>query len=433
MGIHLGSCRACGNKLPPPVRLPSPPPVVETPKNWYTFRHDSQRTGRSGFVGPSIPKVLYSLPYAYSEIEPLFDGDGNSYIPWEMGFRIYRGTEVVWELTLGEYVSPSTYCVNSDRSFFLEASPGIRKFSKERELLWEFSGQPYIHLTVNEDGFVAFTAGSEEMFPEWGYGLIGLSKNGELLWTVEEGEFFEFAWASATSLDGNLLITARNPIEMEGDGAVLAKIDISSGDVIWETFIPGEVGWTWDSPTPAVADDGTIYIVDAFGVHAFSDSGEVKWSYFPVAQGEEGPMPWAIWMPALALDGTIYVQLMEEVRTYATAIVALNPDGSVKWRRDEYVEGSPIVDAEGTVYIGKGYGEPGAILPSVSQIPEPMEPDNTIVAINPDGTTKWVFSAPEEIEVGRVLSMDNDGNLVVIGRVPGADYYDESIFFIGDE
>jgi len=432
VAASLAALLSCGHRTPPPVFIPPPLPESEAPKHWHTFRHDNMRTGRGGYAGPTSPKVLYSIPVPWSTefSDPVFDEEGDAYVPTDNGLRIYRGEEVVWELDLGEYAGVFEAVVLPDQSFLVQSLPeaGIRKYSEDREVVWENADHyPYYHITVSEDGCIAFTD----------VGLVGMSPEGQLLWEIGETEFFQFPMAMAAAWDGNFILGPSSPMTLQGQTSALAKVNSQTGEVIWETAMPDTGGaWFWDSPTPVIAADGTIYLVDNVGIHAFGDDGKIEWSYYPEEiPGAPGvnPTPWTQWLPAVGPDGTVYVCLMEEVETYATAIIALAPDGELKWRRDEYVEGSPIVDAEGTLYVGKGYGEPGvppADAYGASQVPEPMEPDNTILAINPDGSTKWVFSSPDEIEVGQVLCMDNGGNLVVRGAVPGAD--GESFLWIGD-
>ncbi len=66
--------------------------------------------------------------------------------------------------------------------------------------------------------------------------------------------------------------------------------------------------------------------------------------------------------------------------------LALNPDGSVKWRRTTNVAiATPAVDGEGTIYVGTDLA--------------------TLYAINPDGSLKWSY---------------NDGGLFNYVRTPPA-------------
>ena len=71
--------------------------------------------------------------------------------------------------------------------------------------------------------------------------------------------------------------------------------------------------------------------------------------------------------PAIGADGTIYVG------SYDKNLYAINPDGSQKWffTTGGEVVSSPAIGADGTIYIGSY--------------------DHQLYAINPDGTEKWSF------------------------------------------
>jgi len=76
--------------------------------------------------------------------------------------------------------------------------------------------------------------------------------------------------------------------------------------------------------------------------------------------------------PAIGKDGTIYVGSLDN------SLYAINPDGTKKW---EFLTGgsifaSPTIGTDGTIYIASW--------------------DEILYAINPDGTTKWVYSLGHE-------------------------------------
>jgi hypothetical protein len=72
--------------------------------------------------------------------------------------------------------------------------------------------------------------------------------------------------------------------------------------------------------------------------------------------------------PVIGADGTIYVG-SDDYKLYA-----INPDGSQKWSFTTgfYVGSSPAIGADGTIYVGSN--------------------DNNLYAINPDGSQKWSFT-----------------------------------------
>jgi len=428
---------------PPPEPTPTPPSSTVTQGDWYTYRHDTQRTGRSGVVGPQNPQILFSVP-GDSFIEPVFDSENTAYlaygdIPRTLG--AVRDGELLWAQEPGEGDRDDYDCVSvgADGKLYTDVSDGgyyVRSYSLDGELLWSFETEiSWTWVTPGADDnlyIAAWMSASSEL------GLYCISPEGSLRWVAPTGRAEFFEWMSIAP-DGGLLATLWFGFTVESEQPTVMRIDSTNGDVLWETPMLFEqpFGWGYAPSVPVIADDGTIYVADIVGVYAFSPQGDVLWSYYPGGQDIEhptGPTPWGEeWPPTLGPEGNVYLTLMEEMETYVTALIALNSSGVLLWRRDEYFEGPPIVDAAGTVYVGSGYGEPGnPLIPyGVSQV-EDMEPRNSVLAINPNGTTKWEFSAPNEFEVAKVLCMDNEGNLVVSGRNPDGDPWEERLFWIGD-
>ena len=87
-------------------------------------------------------------------------------------------------------------------------------------------------------------------------------------------------------------------------------------------------------------------------------------------------------------------------------LYAINPDGTLKWKLkvdNAIVIASPVIAAEGTVYIGSR--------------------DGYLYAINPDGTLKWKFktggmihSTPAIDDKGTIYIGSDDGYLYAIGN-----------------
>jgi outer membrane protein assembly factor BamB len=62
--------------------------------------------------------------------------------------------------------------------------------------------------------------------------------------------------------------------------------------------------------------------------------------------------------PAIATDGTIYI-------VSAGKLYAINPDGSEKWSFSSgYIDNSPSIGADGTVYVGSGDNNLYAVYPN---------------------------------------------------------------------
>ncbi len=187
------------------------------------------------------------------------------------------------------------------------------------------------------------------------------------------------------------------------------------GTKLWEAATPGEV-----ISSPAIADDGTIYVgsgsrhasmVMGSGgwLHSFSPRGTTNWTLsFPAAIqtspsiGIEGRIyvgcfngelkivsptgsytniqtgGYLVASPAIASDGTVYIA---SVSNFFNKLFAVAPDGATKWvfdlnpvsllPFDSNQASSPAIGPDGTIYVGSA--------------------DKNLYAINPDGTKKWAF------------------------------------------
>jgi outer membrane protein assembly factor BamB len=108
----------------------------------------------------------------------------------------------------------------------------------------------------------------------------------------------------------------------------------------------------------AIGADGTIYIHSGGYTYAISSSGTIKWM-LDYRVTEIGPM-------AFAGDGTLYIKS-------STQLSAIDPViGSRKWQYPIAGSSQPAVGADGTIYVGSS--------------------DNSLYALNADGTLNWKFA-----------------------------------------
>ncbi len=174
---------------------------------------------------------------------------------------------------------------------------------------------------------------------------------------------------------------------------------------IYAVFPNGTLNWryetgNWVHGSPTIGSDGTIYCGsdDDYLYALYPQNGSLKWKvkvgsmlgspsldkennlYFGVWQNKiysvspEGMINWeftignrsGVWgsTAAVSADGTVYVGSSMEIGSLGGGeIIALNADGTVKWRKvlsDSLVTSSPIIAADGTVYIcsSNGLGHP---------------------------------------------------------------------------
>jgi len=106
--------------------------------------------------------------------------------------------------------------------------------------------------------------------------------------------------------------------------------------------------------SPTIAQDGTIY-AGYTKLHAINPTnGSVKWTL-----DASGKIKGAT--PCNSVDGFIYFGT--EIGDYGGGdIVAVNPDGTARWRKriaNIYVDSAPAIGEDGTIYIGSAWNENG--------------------------------------------------------------------------
>lgn len=244
--------------------------------------------------------------------------------------------------------------------------------------------------TIAEDGTIYF--GSHD-----GY-LYALNAEGTLKWKFKPAEpIYNEPWQRYTA------ILSSPAIANDGTVYVIAPDDyvyaVKEGKEKWRFPLKWNAIDFWTSVT--IGYDGTIYVGSArteatdttliAGFYALTPEGKEKWHY-PIDAGVTSA-------PAVATDGTIYVNgnVLKKNAQGATAegyLFAFSPDGILKWRFrfQDWVESSPSLAADGTVYTGSKEGR--------------------VYALNPaDGSKKWEFVAGDGI--GGAPAIAKDGTLYV--------------------
>lgn len=174
-----------------------------------------------------------------------------------------------------------------------------------------------------------------------------------------------------------------------------------------------------------IGEKGTLYVGSGSGdnrLYAISKDGDLKWTF----KGND----WLEGTPAIDEDGTIYTG------SISGTLYALNPDGSLEWRydTDQYDISSPVIGTDGIVYFGTEESTLWAVYPNgtlkwkykcgnFSHVPSTpaIDENNTIYftcyseglyALTSDGKLKWKFNPDENLK-GNSPVIDDDGTLYV--------------------
>jgi outer membrane protein assembly factor BamB len=156
------------------------------------------------------------------------------------------------------------------------------------------------------------------------------------------------------------------------NGTIYLVYELTSGD--WMAAISPSGIPLWYLPqqvnagySPAVSlVDGTIFVASATNsILAVNPDGSLKWT------SSMAPEYFACSSPVVGADGTIYCGFYNSALSIGR-LYAIRPDGSVKWyyQLSNYIN-TPSIDSTGTIIFG---------------VPTPV---NQVYAVKPDGTLKW--------------------------------------------
>ncbi|HEX7863107.1 MAG TPA: PQQ-binding-like beta-propeller repeat protein [Verrucomicrobiae bacterium] len=208
--------------------------------------------------------------------------------------------------------------------------------------------------------------------------VYALSKEGTVMWSVQTGQ-----WGNSSPAVGN-------------DGTIYVGTGFdswtSSGitDVMGYLYAfntNGSLKWKYPASqqimnSPALGPDGTIYVGSLdYHVHAITPNGERKWIF-----NTGGIVHDAL---AISAEGTIYARA-------GHTLYAIGTNGVLKWQFNSGgAFAAPALNADGTVYLGVGadivFGGPGV---------------RSLLAMNPDGTVQWSFQTDSGVTSGAALGSD---------------------------
>lgn len=148
--------------------------------------------------------------------------------------------------------------------------------------------------------------------------------------------------------------------------------------------------------SPAIGADGSVYFGSLNGkLYALTPDGQEMWrAAFGQISG----------VPALSEEGVIYVGIAAPVEEM---FYAFNREGSIAWTYHiayHIVDGSPVVGPDGTVYLAAS---------------NPQMAGGAVVALNPDGSERWRYDVGSRIPFSPALSPDGT---IYVGAQNGSLY-----------
>ena len=332
---------------------------------WRMAGHDSRHTGRVDAPAIDSPEVKWSKKLGHRIFAGAAIGqDGTIYVAAEgerfetSGHSLYALTprgEVKWSLDLPAPVR-TTALVDEESVLFGSYDGAFRAVALDGRPLWRYEPDDLsqrISLSspaMARDGTV--------YFGDHGGALQAISSDGGQRWSFPTDDYVRAA--PAIGQDGTIYVGSN-------DGTFYALNP--DGSLKWSY----ETGGRIDSPA-TIAKDGAIYFGSEDGrLYALTPMGEKMWS----AIVGRGLMVSA--SPALGQDGTIYVGTTgtaplgssqpQQVASYP--FIALTPEGDAKWEfpLPQWIRSSPAVVSDGTIYFGAW--------------------DGVLYALSPEGSLTW--------------------------------------------
>ena len=325
-----------------------------------------------------------------------------SYAQWAGALRDPRHTstatgkgptsgEIRWKRKLEGPVVPGP-AIAKDGTIY-EASNGgvLHAFDPDGAELWSFDGgSPYgSDLSTTP----AITGDGTILWPGPG-ALFALNPNGELLWTQR---FNSQPLSPLLGDDSGSLVYV-----MDSGGELNAlQVAPRGPSLLWSTEI-GSVSYS----SPALGDDGTVYVGADQSLFAVGADGHVAWSFETDDLVEVSP--------AVTPDGTVVIGSNDAM------VYGVHPDGSQKWAHDlgEITYSSPAAAPGGVVYIGDHSGAVSALDASDGE---------TINRYAGQGRSEDQLS----VGVWTAPLIDRDGNIYFgtrLGHVYGFDASGEQLF-----
>jgi outer membrane protein assembly factor BamB len=358
-------------------------------------------------------KYFTGSPIYYSA--PAIGPDGTIYVgsgapsadpPLEALFALQADGTLKWQQTLGFY-PVFTPAVGNGVVYVQDSSNSLYAMSAEDgSLLWKYPFSVYMEVgqaapAIDSDGTVYVVD----------YAVSAISPGGVLNWRYYPQTPIAAALRSSPAIgpDGTIYVGVNGhyidfSTEPRTEGPGLIALD-RAGSLKWQ-YIFGGMDWVFSSP--AIAGDGSIIIgteapggVDTSYVYAVWDDGTLKWRH-PVTGGRQIRSS-----PTVDVDGTIYIGVKANATGPVNAeLLALNPDGSLKWsygidRSGADIYCTPTIGADGTIYFGAETGY--------------------LYALNPDGRLRWQFdtgainwTSPTIAADGSLYIGSNSGSLYAL-------------------
>ena len=320
---------------------------------WPMKCHDTRHTGRSPHETGDNPNGLEKWRFYFTgwlDDTPVIDNNGTIYCKGAYEyldrylFAIYPNGTEKWKFKVDGLILGSSPAIAEDGTIYVGSwDCGLYAINSNGTLKWRFPSGGIIASspTIGDDGTI-YVGNANGIFS-------AINPDGTEKWQYDTGGDIY----SAPAIDDNGTI-------------YIGSLD----NYLYALYPNGTLRWRFKTGdriygSPSIAEDGTIYIGSSWDsyLYALYPNGTLKWKYGGAGTPNN---------PSIGNDGTIY-------SGYLDVLVALNPNGTLKW--EFYIgdnrflgKSATAISSDGIIYVGTNIGD-GA--------------GGEIIAINPDGTERW--------------------------------------------
>jgi outer membrane protein assembly factor BamB len=317
---------------------------------WPKFRGNLQGTGVSPIASTAVgtSKWSYSLwdsmDHVYSS--PAIGADGTIYFGTYLMTFFALNPDGTMKWAMGHPTLFSSPAVGADGIIYFGSDHKLYAVNPNGTEKWSYTtgDNVYSSPAIGADGTVYVGSCDGKLY--------AINPNGTFKWSYATDDPIIYA-APAIGTDGTVYIGSEDHR--------LYAIN-PDGTCKWSYITGGMI-----NSSPAIGVDGTIYFgSNDHKVYAINPNGTLKWSYTTGSVVDSSP--------AIAASGTIYIGAVDGSGN--TCLTAINPDGTLKWNFISGIQfgdpfSSPVIGADGTIYISLGY----------------------LYAINPSGSVKWASTS----------------------------------------
>ncbi|MEW6381867.1 MAG: PQQ-binding-like beta-propeller repeat protein [bacterium] len=274
----------------------------------------------------------------------------------------------------GENSDYSSPAIGADGTIYVSSSYEVDAFNADGSLKWSFQTEDYSY-------YSPAIASNGTVYVGGGNNFYAIDPNGSLKWSYPAGKSNS---SPAIGADGMIYLGSGR------DGKIYA-LD-PNGSLKWSYRVADFVNEGYTVSSPAIAEDGTVYILGEGKLYAFGYIAPPLWPCrgFDAQHTGQGFLVGAQtntlkWLfktggavessAAIGADGTIYIGSDDK------NVYAINSNGSLKWsfQTGGEVCSAPAIGVDGTIYVGSL--------------------DGRIYALYPDGSRRWAFPPADDLEM----------------------------------